>query len=144
MTKINAYLTFEGNCEEAFNFYKSVFGGEFSSINRFNAMPTQEGMGIDTDDASKIMHITLPIGKDAVLMGSDTAGEWSGKTIFGNNITLSISTDKKEEADRLFNELSAEGHATMPMADTFWGSYYGMLTDKFGINWMISFDRGIH
>lgn len=144
MTKINAYLTFEGNCEEAFNFYKSVFGGEFSSINRFNAMPPQEGMGIHTEDANKIMHITLPIGKEAVLMGSDTAGEWAGKTVFGTNITLSIHTDTKEEADRLFNELSAGGQPAMPMADTFWGSYYGMLTDKFGINWMISFDKGIH
>ncbi len=143
MTTVNVYLTFEGNCEEAFNFYKSAFGGEFTSVNRFNAMPPQEGMETSEEDGNKIMHISLPISKETALMGSDTAGEWAGKTVFGTNFSISINTDAKEEADRLFNELSTDGQATMPMADTFWGSYFGMFTDKFGINWMISYDKQI-
>ncbi|GAB3522629.1 VOC family protein [Emticicia fontis] len=140
MTTVNVYLTFEGNCEAAFNFYKSVFGGEFASVNRFKEMPPQEGMEMPEEDGDKLMHISLPISQQATLMGSDTGGQWARKTVFGNNFSLSINTDSKEEADHLFNELSADGTQTMPMNQTFWGSYYGMLTDKFGINWMISFD----
>lgn len=141
MTTVNVYLTFEGNCEEAFNFYKSVFGGEFASINRFKDMPPQEGMqAIPEEHGNRLMHISLPMSKETILMGSDSGGEWAGKTIFGNNFSLSINVDTKEEADRLYNELSAGGVQSMPMNDTFWGSYFGMFTDKFGINWIISFD----
>ncbi|MBA4849202.1 VOC family protein [Emticicia sp. BO119] len=141
MTTVNVYLTFEGNCEEAFNFYKSVFGGEFASVNRFKEMPPQEGMEMPKEDGDKIMHISLPIGPQTILMASDTGGQWAGKTVFGNNFSLSINTDSKKEADRLYNELSVDGIQTMPMNQTFWGSYYGMFTDKFGINWMVSFDE---
>ena len=140
MTTVNVYLTFKGNCEEAFNFYKSVFGGEFPYIGRYKDMPPQDGHKLDPKDAEKIMHVSLPISKETVLMGSDTGGEWASSYSLGNNFSISINTDKQTEADRLFNGLSAGGQVTMPMNKTFWGDYFGMFTDKFGINWMISFN----
>ena len=140
MSILNPYLTFLGNCEEAFNYYKSVFGGDFSYIGRFSEMPPQEGVTLSEEDKNKIMHISLPISKETILMGSDSGGKWAPKTIVGNNISLSVNTENKEEADRLFKELSAGGKVTMPIDQTFWGDYFGMCTDKFGINWMVSFD----
>ena len=140
MAQVNAYLTFNGNCEEAFNFYKSVFGGEFPYIGRFGDMPPTDGKEIPEADKNKIMHITLPISQETVLMGSDTAGEWASQFNAGNNISLSINTDSREEADRLFGGLSEGGVVTMPLAETFWGAYFGMWTDKFGINWMVNYD----
>ena len=140
MTTVNPYLTFLGNCEEAFNFYKSLFGGEFTYVGRFSEMPEDvEHPGSDDDD--KIMHISLPISKETILMGSDTGGEWGHNTIIGNNISISIGAQSKEDADHFFNGLSAGGKVTMPMADTFWGDYFGMCTDRFNINWMISFNE---
>lgn len=139
MTSINPYLTFKGNCEEAFNHYKSVFGGEFTYLGRFGEMPPQEGKSMPEEDANKIMHVSLPIGGNQ-LMGSDTGGEWAAHTIIGNNYSVSVSTDTKEDADRIFNGLAKGGNVTMPMADTFWGDYFGMCTDKFGINWMMSYN----
>jgi len=140
MTTVNAYLTFNGNCEEAFTLYRSVFGGEFPYVGRFNEMPQQEGASVSEEEGNRIMHISLPISAETMLMGSDTGGEWSQHFQQGNNFSVSVGTDSKEEADRLFDGLSAGGQATMPMNQTFWGSYFGMLTDKFGVNWMISFD----
>jgi PhnB protein len=141
MATVNPYITFLGNCEEAFNHYKSVFGGEFSIINRFSEMPPQEGMELPKEALNKIMHITLPISDETLLMGSDTGGEWAAKTVVGNNITISITADSKEQADHFFNSLSEGGRVNMPMDKTFWGSYFGMCTDKFDINWMISFGQ---
>ncbi|HMS35034.1 MAG TPA: VOC family protein [Ignavibacteria bacterium] len=142
MTTVNIYLTFNGNCEEAFNFYKSVFGGEYPYIGRFKDMPTHEGQkAMSPEDGEKIMHVSLPISKETILMGSDTAGEWAVHYSKGNNFSVSVTTDSKAEADRLFEGLSEGGKQTMPMNKTFWGSYFGMFTDKFGINWMISFDE---
>src|SRR6478735_4477492 len=138
MTTVNIYLTFNGNCEEAFTFYKSAFGGEFVTVSRFGEMPPAEGKPVPADDVNKIMHISLPISKETVLMGSDTGGEWSPNFSIGNNFSISINTDSKTKADNFFKNLSAGGHVTMPMAPTFWGDYFGMFTDKFGINWMIS------
>ena len=143
MTSINPYLTFKGNCEEAFNHYKSVFGGEFTYLGRFGEMPPQEGKSMPEEDANKIMHVSLPIGSNQ-LMGSDTGGEWAAHTIIGNNYSVSVSTDTKEDADRIFNGLAEGGNVTMPMADTFWGDYFGMCTDKFGINWMMSYSANQH
>jgi PhnB protein len=137
---INPYLTFLGNCEEAFNYYRTVFGGEFTYVGRFGEMPPQEGITLSEEDKSKIMHISLPIGGESLLMGSDTGGEWAPKTIVGNNISISISADSKADADRIFTALAKGGNITMPLADTFWGDYFGMCTDKFGINWMMSFN----
>ncbi len=140
MTRVNVYLNFNGNCEEAFNFYKSVFGGEFTHIGRFKDMPPHEGMPpLPKEMEDKIMHVLLPISKETVIMGSDTGGERAPAYQQGNNFSISISTDSKEEAERLFNGLSEGGQVTMPLNKTFWGDYFGMFTDKFGINWMVSF-----
>ena len=141
MATVNVYLNFKGNCEEAFNFYKSVFGGEFPYIGRFKDMPPQEGMpALPKDMADKIMHVSLPISKETMLMGSDTGGEWAPSFIQGNNFSISISAESQQEADRFFNELSKGGKVTMPMNKTFWGDYFGMFADKFGINWMVSYN----
>lgn len=142
MATINPYLTFNGNCEEAFTFYKSVFGGEFPYIGKFKDMPPAEGSApMPESEGEKIMHVSLPISKETILMGSDSSEAYGQATIIGNNFSISINTDSTEEADRLFNGLSAGGTVTMPMNKTFWGAYFGMFTDKFGINWMINFDE---
>jgi len=141
MTKVNIYLNFNGNCEEAFNFYKSVFGGEFPYVGKFKDMPADGGKPVDPELADKIMHISLPISQETMLMGSDVGGEWASSFQPGNNFSISINTDSKEETDRLFNGLSDGGVVTMPLQTTFWGDYFGMWIDKFGVNWMISFAK---
>jgi PhnB protein len=135
MPAINPYLNFNGNTEDAFNFYKSVFGGEFTMVGRFKDMP-EEYRGPESE-WNKIMHISLPIKGGSVLMGSDSP-EHMGKVVFGNSVHLSLNPDTMEEADKLFNGLSAGGNVIMPMADAFWGAYFGMFIDKFGISWMIN------
>ncbi len=141
MTTVNAYLTFNGNCEEAFEHYKTVFGGEFTYMGRFKDMPPgEDGNTLSAEEGNKIMHVSLPISAETFLLGSDTGGEWSAGYTPGNNMSVSISTDSNEKADQLYAGLSAGGQSTMPMSNTFWGSYFGMLTDRFGINWMISVD----
>jgi len=141
MATVNVYLTFDGNCEEAFNFYKSVFGKEFSYIGRFGDMPPSEESKLSEADAKRIMHVSLPISNETILMASDTTSEWAGTLKQGNNFSVSINTASKEEADALFNGLSAGGKVTMPLANTFWGAYFGMFEDKFGINWMVNYDE---
>lgn len=142
MAKVNVYLNFEGNCEEAFNFYKSVFGGEFPYLGRFNEMPPVEGEApLPAEMGNLIMHVSLPISAETILMGSDVGGPWAADFKKGNNFSISIAADSKEEADKLFAGLSAGGLVTMPLETTFWGSYFGMFTDKFGINWQMSFDQ---
>ncbi|SHL85019.1 VOC family protein [Flavobacterium xinjiangense] len=141
MASINPYLVFNGNCEEAFLFYQSVFGGEFPYIGKFKDMPPAEGNPVLSEaEGNKIMHVTLPIGDGSILMGSDISSA-SGDVVFGQNISLSINAQSKDEADKLFNGLSAGGTVTMAMNQTFWGAYFGMFTDKFGINWMVNFDE---
>lgn len=137
MAHINPYLTFNGNCEEAFNFYKSVFGGEFPYIGRFKDMPGEE-----IPEAAKelIMHVSLPISEGNVLMGSDSSEAFGQHHQPGNNISISINALSEDEAKRLFEGLSAGGKITMPMEKTFWGALFGMFTDKFGINWMVNYD----
>ncbi|MCA1803599.1 MAG: VOC family protein, partial [Rhodothermaceae bacterium] len=136
---INTYLTFNGNCEQAFNFYKSVFGGEFVHIGRFGEMPPQDGMPPVTEkDKNLIMHVSLPVSKETVLMGSDTLESFGGPVTIGNNFSISINPGSVKEADRFFEKLTAGGKVIMPMGNTFWGAYFGMFTDKFGINWMIN------
>ena len=142
MTTVNVYLTFNGNCKQAFDFYKTVFGGDFSYVGTFGEMPPQEGMPPMPDEMkSQIMHITLPISKETVLMGSDTGGARAPDVKAGNNFSISIATDSVENADRYFNALSEGGEEKMPMNQTFWGDYFGMCTDQFGINWMVSFKK---
>ena len=140
MATVNPYLMFDGNCKEAFDFYKSAFGKEFADINFFGDMPPQEGMPPISDEVkNRIMHMSLPISAETVLMGSDTMPGIHDHQV-GNNISLSINTDSREEADLIFTGLSAGGKVSMPLADTFWGAYFGMWTDKFGINWMVNYD----
>ncbi|WP_214226151.1 VOC family protein [Pedobacter sp. B4-66] len=140
MATTNTYLNFNGDCEAAFNFYKSIFGGEFNYIGRFGEMPETEGYTVPETDKGKVMHVSLPIGS-SILMGSDCGGEWAPSFVQGNNFAVSISADSKDEADRIFSALSADGKVTMPLANTFWGDYFGMLTDKFGVNWMMSYNE---
>lgn len=141
MASINPYLNFPGTTEEAFNFYKSVFGGEFLMVQRFGNQPGCEGQEISESDRDKIMHIALPVG-DTVLMATDALESMGQKFAAGNNFSLSISAESEAEADTLFNGLSAGGTAVMPMAKAFWGAYFGVLTDKFGVSWMINYDYG--
>lgn len=135
MTTINPYLTFNGNCEEAFDFYASVFGSESPTFMRFNAFHAEDDL--ENAEGQKIMHVALPIGHGTVLMGSDTI-EAMGSVLFGSNFSLSLQVDSQAEADRFYNGLAAGGAANMPMAQAPWGDYFGMLTDKFGIQWMIN------
>jgi len=138
MTTINPYLTFNGSCEEAFNFYKSIFGGDFPYVGRFKDMPPSPEFEITEADMERIMHISLPISKETILMGSDSSVAFGKATVMGNNSSISINADTVEEVTRLFNELSKGGTIKMPLEKTFWGAYFGMLTDKFGIHWMVN------
>ncbi|MBK6979916.1 MAG: VOC family protein [Cytophagaceae bacterium] len=138
MALINPHINFNGNAEEAFNFYKSVFGGEFAKIMRFKDLASEE-FPVPEHEANKIMHIALPIGKN-VLMANDVP-EILGKTNENENRSkISISAESREEADHLFNGLSAGDQIEMPMEDSPWGSYFGMFRDKYGIEWMVDFD----
>jgi PhnB protein len=140
MASINPYIHFNGNAEEAFTFYKSVFGGEFARVARFKDLASAEHP-ISEKEQNKIMHIALPIGKSSILMGSDTP-EFLGK--HNENETrskISVIAESKEEADKIFNGLSAGGNVEMPIGDSPWGSYFGMFRDKFGIEWMIDFSK---
>ncbi len=143
MATVNPYLIFNGNCEAAFLFYQSVFGGEFPYLGRFGEMPPSDDPNCPpppADEANRIMHVSLPISKETILMGSDSTSQ-SGDVIVGTNISVSINTESRAEADKLFNGLSAGGNVMMPMTNTFWGAYFGMFTDKFGISWMVNFDE---
>lgn len=138
MVSVNPYVNFAGNTEEAFNFYRSIFGGEFMTLMRFS--DTGEGEKLSAEDAKKIMHIALPIGNGTILMGTDALESMGQKLTMGNNFYLSLNTASKQEADDLFNALSAGGKVEMAMADTFWGDYFGSFADQFGLQWMISFN----
>jgi PhnB protein len=139
MTTANIYLLFNGNCREAFEFYRSVFNGEFESISTFGDMPPQKGRPKLPDEAkNQIMHLTLRISDSSVLMGSDNGGESGAEVRPGNNFSVMVHTDSVEETDRIFNALSEGATINMPLENTFWDSYFGMLTDRFGISWMVS------
>jgi len=138
MALINPHINFNGNAEEAFNFYKSVFGGEFAMIMRFKYLAGPEFL-VSEHEANKIMHIALPIGKN-VLMANDVPESMGRVNENENRSKISISAESREEADKLFNGLSAGGEIEMPISDSPWGSYFGMFRDKFGIEWMVDFD----
>ena len=141
MTKINPYLNFKGEAEEAFNFYKSAFGGEFAAVMRYGDMQGQEGCeNFSDEDKNKIMHISLPISDGHVLMGNDVVGEHLDETFNGNNSSISVSPDSKEETEKIFNGLSEGSEVEMPLGDTFWGAYFGILKDKFGTRWLINYE----
>lgn len=137
MSQINPYLNFNGNTEDAFNLYKEVFGGEFEMIMRFGDTPGCENM--PEVEKNMIMHVALKIGEN-FLMGTDIPASMPQVT-FGTNSSISVTVNSRAEADRVYNALAKGGNAIMPMADMFWGAYYGMLTDRFGVQWMISFDE---
>jgi PhnB protein len=138
MALINPHINFNGNAEEAFTFYKSVFGGEFGKIMRFKDLSSPE-FPVAEKEANKIMHIALPIGKN-VLMANDVPEILGRVNESENRSKISISAESKEEAEKLFNGLSAGGQIEMPIADSPWGSYFGMFRDKYGIEWMVEFD----
>ena len=138
MAQINPHINFNGNAEEAFNFYKSVFGGEFAMIIRFKDMSSAE-FPVAENDANKIMHIALPIGKN-VLMANDVPESMGKVNENENRSKISISAESREEADKLFSGLSAGGNIEVPIGDSPWGSYFGMFRDKYGIEWMVDFD----
>ena len=139
MPKMNPYLNFDGKAEEAFNFYKSVFGGEFTGIHKMGDAPGCENL--PEDEKNRVMHVGLPIDSGTVLMASDTMPSMGQKLVEGNNVHISLHPGSREEADRLFNGLSAGGQVEMPLQDTFWGAYYGSFQDKYGIKWMVNYDQ---
>lgn len=138
MAQINPYINFNGNAEEAFHFYKSVFGGEFAQITRFKEMSSPE-FPVSEKEANKIMHISLPIGKN-FLFANDVPESMGKVNENENRSKISIRAESKEEADKLFNGLSTGGQIEMPIKDSPWGSYFGMFRDKYGIEWTVDFD----
>ena len=136
MAAVNPYLNFAGNTEEAFNFYKSVFGGEFAALMRFK--DNQECSAMSESDKERIMHIALPIDNGSILMGTDSLESMGQKLTVGNNFYIALAPDSKEEADRLFNGLSEGGKIEMPLQDMFWGARYGQLKDPFGVLWSMN------
>ncbi len=133
---LNTYLNFRGNCREAFEFYRSVFGGDFLIMSSFREAPP--GTEIAEDELDNVMHVSLPVG-DSMLMGSDMPTGFGPPIVPGNNFSVTIGADSREQTDDLFAKLSEGGRVTMPLEDMFWGDYFGSCTDKFGINWQISF-----
>lgn len=138
MISISPYLNFTSECEEAFNFYHSVFGGQAPTFSRFSEMPSGDGdHQMSTEEANLIMHVSYAIGDEFTLMGSDRPAQM-GPVTFGNNAHISVQTKDKAEATSVFNGLSEGGNITMPLADMFWGATFGMLVDKYGVQWMIN------
>jgi PhnB protein len=136
---INPYLNFAGTCEEAFNFYKSVFGGDFRMVMRFKDTPPE--VGAPAEHGEKIMHIALPIGKGNVLMGSDYVSGFGPPVQVGNNYGVAVGGDTEDEAKKIFEGLSSGGNVLCPFEKAFWGSLFGMAIDKFGIPWMVTYDE---
>lgn len=138
MALINPHINFNGNAEEAFHFYQSVFGGALAQIIRFKDIANPD-FPVNEKDANKIIHIALPIGKN-ILMANDVPESMGRVNENENRSKIAISAESREEADKLFNRLSAGGNIEMPIGDSPWGSYFGMFRDKFGIEWMVDFD----
>ena len=141
MKTINPYLNFNGNTEEAFTFYKSIFGGEFSALQRFRDTP--ESDRVPAGEKDKIMHIALPIGKGVTLMATDALESMGHKVTAGTNFHLSVDAESEAEAQKLFTALSAGGKVTVALEKMFWGAYFGMCNDKFGVQWMVSYDNQV-
>ncbi len=139
MFTVNPYLTFNGNCEEAFNFYCSVFGGELKDFNRYENMPSEQP--IPEEQKQKIMHVSLPINDTMTLMGCDSSDAFGKATNIGNNVALFVNTDSEERAREVFTKLSEGGTITMPFQATFWSALFGMFTDKYGIHWMVNYEK---
>jgi len=141
MAVVSTYLNFSRNTEEAFEFYKSVFGTDYmgDGIIRMGVVPPQEGQPpLSDEDKNLVMHVSLPILAGHVLMGTDAPESMGFSLVKGNNVHINLAPDTRKETDDLFSKLSAGGTVTMPLADMFWGDYFGSCTDKFGINWMLN------
>lgn len=141
MSILNPYLIFNGTAEQAFNFYKSVFGGDFTALMRMGDAPTGSPTPLSDQEKNLLMHISLPIGQSNVLMASDNLPSMGHPFVQGNNVQISITPDSEEEARRLFEGLSKNGIVETPLQDMFWGALFGMFTDQFGIRWMVNFER---
>jgi len=137
MTRVNLYLNFAGTTEEAFNFYRLAFGGEFSDLQRYKETPGMEDL--PGEDQVKLMHVSLPLGENLILHATDVLESRGQILVPGNNFNIMLETGSKEETDKLFKILSAGGKAEMMPQDMFWGAYYGSCTDKFGIQWMFNY-----
>lgn len=139
MAVFNIYLNFPGNTEEAFNFYKSVLGGEFAAVMRFKDNPGSENMPPNVQN--KIMHIALPIGNGNMLMGTDEVEGMGPQATYGNNVSIAVAPESEAEAKKLFEGLSSGGKIAVPFDKASWGDWFGMFTDKFGIQWMINYSE---
>ena len=140
MASVNTYLNFPGTTEEAFNFYRSVFGGDFNGpIHRMGDAPPMPGQPPLSDtDKQRVMHVELPILGGHLLMGTDATESMGFQLVAGNNVHISLQTDTRAQTDQLFNALAAGGNVQMPLQDMFWGAYYGSLRDRFGVQWMLN------
>lgn len=139
MKSVNPYLNFSGNTEEAFNFYRSVFGGEFPVVLRYKDFG-DDAMGAPEEDQNQIAHIALPLGQDHMLMGTDTLESLGQSLTVGNNFAIMIEAESADEAEQLFSALSQGGDAEMPLQQTEWAEQHGMCTDRFGVQWMINYE----
>jgi PhnB protein len=142
MKSANPYVNFSGNTEEAFDFYRSVFGGEFLTVFRFRDFGDNNPMGVPENELDRIAHIALPIG-DSLLMGTDVLESWPRGIKVGNNVYISLEAETGEEADRVFNALSAGGEVEMELQQTQWAEKYGSCTDRFGIQWMVNYTGNV-
>ncbi len=140
MARTSTYLNFMGKTEEAFNFYRSVFGTDFvEPIHRMGEVPAgPEGPKLSEAEKNMVMHVELPILGGHVLMGTDALESMGHSLTFGDNVSINLEPDTREEAERLFGALSKGGTVTMPLKDMFWGAYFGSFTDKFGVRWMVN------
>lgn len=137
--KIHIYLNFEDKTEDAFRFYEKVLGGKLTDIHRFGSIPSDGSFELTPEQKNLVMHVGLVLPDGQMLMGSDMLPGMGPKRVEGNNFSISVHPKSREEADRVFAALSEGGAVTMPMADQFWGDYFGSLTDRFGINWMVNY-----
>ncbi|MBP7777385.1 MAG: VOC family protein [Acidobacteria bacterium] len=137
--KINPYLNFSNKAEEAFTFYAKALGGKLTEIHRFGSMPPQDGFTLTPEQKNLVLHVGLELPDGQLIMASDMIAGMGPARVEGNNISISVHPDSKKDADRIFNALAEGGTITMPIADQFWGDYFGSLTDRFGINWMVNY-----
>ncbi len=141
--KIHPYLNFENKTEEAFRFYETALGGQLTEIHRFGSMPQRSGFELTAEQSALVMHVGLELPDGQMIMGSDRITGMGPERVEGNNLSISVHPGSQLEADRIFNALAQGGTITMPIANQFWGDYFGGLTDRFGINWMVNYSAPV-
>jgi PhnB protein len=139
--KIHPYLNFGNKTEEAFRFYEKALGGKLTEFHRFGSMPPQDGFEFTPEQKNLVMHVGLELPDGQMIMASDSLAGMGPTRVVGNNISISVHPNSRQDADRIFNALAEGGTVTMPIADQFWGDYFGSLTDRFGINWMVNYSN---